>query len=101
MRRIIGMLCACLVWAGGVSAAEIPQYNVEESCKEIANGSNLMELSCRKVEMAAYKRLQEKEIPSDILSHCDEIAAFGGTGTYSLLESCVKQELRAKRELGK
>lgn len=53
--------------------------------------------SCVEMEQQAYDGLKHRwsSIPAGTRSHCDEVARFGGAGSYSILESCVQMEQEA------
>jgi hypothetical protein len=50
-------------------------------------------------EQSAYDTLkvQWPTLSGGIRSHCNQIATFGGTGSYSLLHACIEQETAAAR----
>lgn len=102
MRKIV-ILAACLVaYTCTVQAAELPQYDIKATCKEIADfggHSNVIELQCRKDEQAAARRLTKRDVPVSIMQTCDEVSRTMGEGSYTILEQCIKDELKAKEQL--
>jgi len=78
--------------------AEMPHYDVERYCTEIASlggsMSQMMLQSCYTQEQTAYNALKPRwdSLPEAMRTYCDQIAAVGGGGSYMMLESCVKQE---------
>lgn len=88
--------------AGPVLAADIPAYDIKETCREISaagGGSKMIELQCRKDEAASQKRLQKSSIPADTMRTCDQISRMLGAGSYMILEQCIKDELDAAAQL--
>ena len=92
---IAGMLVA------GPTLADMPRFDVEAHCKEIASYggsfSESLNRSCFDMEQAAYDSLKPDwdGLPSAMQLHCEDIARYAGSGSYSLLESCVQQEAKA------
>jgi hypothetical protein len=95
MTRLLALVA--FLWAGA-AAAEMPRYQVEAHCKEIASfgGSYSASLfnACFDMEQVAYNGLKPRwdRLPHAMRGHCDDIASFGGPGSYALLESCVQME---------
>ncbi|MCK2183638.1 hypothetical protein [Halomonas getboli] len=88
-------------FAGSAFAADIPRFDVEAHCGQVASisgdSSNMLYNSCIDMEQSAYNGLkgQWSGLPSNIQSHCQDVASVGGPGSYSLLESCVQMEVSA------
>jgi len=103
MRRPIkGQLIACgAVVIAMPALAEMPRYDVEAHCREIASFSGdysaMMYDGCFDMEQAAYDTLKVRwdGLPATMRSHCDQIATFAGAGSYSMLEGCVQMEEQA------
>lgn len=92
----------CLaLWSGASFAGEIPRFDVETQCEQIAGFggefSNSTYNGCIAMEQSAYDRLKQSwdSIPSGIRSQCIEIATFGGPGSYSTLGGCIDMETQA------
>ncbi|WP_148254850.1 hypothetical protein [Aidingimonas lacisalsi] len=87
--------------SGVVSAQDVPKYDVESHCQEVADigggSSNTMYNSCIDMEQSAYDGLKGvwESVPASTREHCDQVASVGGAGSYSLLESCVDMETSA------
>ncbi|MAK54385.1 MAG: hypothetical protein CML17_00795 [Pusillimonas sp.] len=83
------------------SASEMPRYDVEAQCKQIAsmggNTSAVMLNSCMDMEQKAYNNLKASwnEIPENTQRQCHEVASIGGNGSYTMLESCIEMETQA------
>jgi hypothetical protein len=47
---------------------------------------------------ALYSPLQAiwDKLPNDARKHCAEVARFGGNGSYSLLNACIKREVEPR-----
>ena len=102
MRGLFGALALVMCMAGPVLAAEIPAYDINATCREIAaagGGSKVIELQCRKDEAASQKRLQKASVPADTMQTCDQISQTLGAGSYMILEQCIKDELDAAAQL--
>lgn len=98
----IGIHCALLTSA---HAGELPRYDVKAWCHELAtSGGSFSEVlygTCMDQEQSAYNQLKEKwtTAPAKTRQWCDELArAGGGAGSYTLLQTCLDQELRAADE---
>lgn len=102
MKSLFGALALVICMAGPALAADIPAYDIKETCREIAaagGGSKMIELQCRKDEAASQKRLQKASVPADTMRTCDQISQTLGAGSYMLLEQCIKDELDAAAQL--
>ena len=102
MKGLLGALALVMCTAGPVLAADIPTYDIKETCREIAaagGGSKVIELQCRKDETASQARLQNASVPADTMKTCDQIAQTLGAGSYMILEQCIKDELDAAAQL--
>lgn len=88
----------------GASRAEMPTYDVERHCAEIASfggsPSEFLRRSCFRLEQSAYDALKPRwdALPASMRRHCDSVARFNGSGSFSLLKSCVEMEGRAGQE---
>ena len=53
--------------------------------------------SCMDMEQTAYDNLKPKwaAISKNIQDQCNQVASMGGSGSYSLLEQCIKMETDA------
>ena len=108
MKRIVclvAMICCCCLLAAG-ARAEMPNYDVDAHCKEIASlggeSSQLMLNACYKQEQAAYDQLKPTwdQLPAAMRAHCDRIASLGGGGSFLMLNACVDQEQQAAQQNG-
>lgn len=93
---------AALVFGSAAAhAADMPRYDVEAQCKQVASmggsTSSMMMNSCMDTEQSAYDNLKAKwtDIPDNIRKQCDQVASVGGTGSYMMLEQCVQMETKA------
>lgn len=99
MRFLMTVLTALLPLAA--SAAEMPRFDVEAHCEQVASisgdSSNMLYNSCIDMEQTAYNGLkgQWSSLPANIENHCRDVASVTGPGSYSLLESCVDMEVSA------
>jgi|GEM_PF-2769726 len=98
----IALVFACLaLWSGVSFAGEIPRFDVEASCEQLASlggeFSNTLFNSCIAGEQSAYDGLKGawNSIPAGIRSQCVELATLGGPGSYTLLDSCIGMEMQA------
>ena len=76
-----------------------PNYDAEAHCKEVASSySAFMDNACLAQEQSAYDGLKAAwaNLPADAREHCDEVARFGGKGTYFMLKACIDQEMQAR-----
>lgn len=97
------LLSAALLAVGStaVAAAEMPRYDVEAQCGQVAslggNKSPMMMNSCMDTEQSAYDSLKGMwaEVPDNIQKQCDQVASLGGAGSYMMLEQCIKMETQA------
>ncbi|MEZ5769286.1 MAG: hypothetical protein R3D80_17655 [Paracoccaceae bacterium] len=98
MRLLLGPLAALL---GSPALADMPRYDVEAYCKEVAGFggeySELMYDGCFEMEQAAYNDLKPRwdGLGATLRSYCDQVATFAGGGSYSMLEGCVQMEEQA------
>lgn len=88
-----------LVLTAPAIGQEMPRFDVEKHCREVAdfsNGSSVLYNSCISMEQEAYDKRKRtwQDLPSQTREHCTEIASFTG-GSYSLLDSCIGMELEA------
>ncbi|SDI54042.1 hypothetical protein SAMN05216272_111105 [Pseudomonas panipatensis] len=51
------------------------------------------------MEQSAYNELKPTwgRIPETMQSHCTMVAKASGAGSYMILQSCIEQELEAKK----
>lgn len=51
------------------------------------------------MEQSAYNRLKPvwDTLSTAMKNHCDQVATFGGGGSYSILSGCVDQEISAAK----
>ena len=59
--------------------------------------------SCIDQEQGAYNNLKDRwaSLSDRIQGYCDEVASFGGPGSYTMLESCVQMESSAANNRSK
>jgi hypothetical protein len=95
---------AALLLVAGTAHAEMPNYNVQASCTEVAEltgafSETLMQ-GCLKMEQSAYNALKPTwdSLPAEMRTSCTEVAEITGHGSYSLLHGCVKMEQSASRK---
>ena len=93
----IAVFAAVVIWASP-ALAEIPHFDVEGRCDEVAGFggtySNAMFNFCINAEQDAYDALKAywASLPPTIQEHCKEIATFGSPGSYEMLKFCVDEE---------
>lgn len=104
MKRIaLAITLTTMLWSPA-SATELPRYDVEGHCKQVAAmggaASAMLENSCMDMEQTAYNNLKKSwdGISAQARSHCDQVASFGGGGSYNLLESCIEMETKAAEQ---
>lgn len=100
MKRVIVSVAALLAAQSPVVAQEIPRYDPEKYCRDVANaigGSAVIYNSCVGMEQSAYDALKARwtGLPVRPREYCDEVAKAIG-GTYQILSSCIDQELQAQ-----
>jgi hypothetical protein len=80
------------------SAQDVPRYGTEAHCQRVAafNGtfSQSTYETCLNTEQAAALALQARwrSIPPSARDHRDRFAAYGGEGSYLVLQTCVDME---------
>lgn len=95
---LIVVLCSAAIPA---EAQDVPRFNVESHCKQVASFggsySASLDKSCFDMEQSAYDKLKANwtDHTSSARRHCIEVSSFGGPGSYSLLESCLQMETKA------
>jgi hypothetical protein len=100
MRVLLIALALCAMGAPA-DAQDVPRFDVEKHCKEVASFggsySASMDKSCFDMEQAAYDKVKAgwPDETASARRHCTEIASFGGAGSYSMLESCLTMESKA------
>jgi|SRR5690625_2784731 len=99
MRAIIVPL-AIFGLLGVAYAAELPRYDVEGHCNEVASvsgGSSMIKNSCMDMEQSAYNALKVKwsSTSEKIKAHCNDVARVTG-GSYTILQSCIEMEESAE-----
>lgn len=99
MLKVLILAAAALAAPLAASADELPRYDVETHCEEVAEfggGSHSLYNSCVQMEQGSYNNLRGEwaSVEAGVRQHCDEVATFTG-GSYQLLESCVQMETRA------
>ena len=102
MKVLLGASVLVMCMAGAALAADIPAYDINKTCGEVAaagGGSKVIELQCRKDEAASQKRLQKASVPADTMRTCDQISRTMGAGSYTILEQCIRDELDAAAQL--
>lgn len=77
-------------------ADNIPRYNVENYCQEVADisgGSAMIYNGCIDIEQQSYNSLKSEwiGISPKSKSYCDEVATISG-GSYSILKGCIDME---------
>ncbi len=103
MKQIIIALPLTLFAPGLAFASDIPRYDPESWCEEVASMgggmSHTLKGACLQQEQTAYDHLKPQwaDIPAATRSWCDEVARTGATGTYVLLKSCIQQELESRK----
>lgn len=83
----------------GAHANQMPRYNPEAYCQQVANfsgGSSMIFNGCIDMEQKSYNNLKRiwVSIPSRTQNYCDEVASTTG-GSYSILEGCIDMEIEA------
>ncbi|MCW5737338.1 MAG: hypothetical protein KIS73_24645 [Enhydrobacter sp.] len=104
------MLVRLILFAAAMAAispaarAEMPSYDVEAYCKNIAEvggtPSQATRNGCLRMEQSAYDGLKKSwdTLPGEMRAYCNGIATVGGTGSYSTLSGCIRMEQDAKRK---
>lgn len=89
------------VLAMSANAAELPRYDVEAHCNQVASmggtSSSTLLNGCMDMEQKAYDALKGtwEQIPDKARQHCEQVASFGGDGSYNLLKGCIDMEMKA------
>lgn len=100
MKLPLMLLTLCAI-AAPAAAQDVPRFDVEKHCKQVASFggsySASMDKSCFDMEQAAYDKVKAgwSDETASARRHCTEVASFGGAGSYSMLDSCLKMESRA------
>ncbi|PAU76547.1 hypothetical protein [Halomonas salipaludis] len=101
MKRLILAVAAALALPAMAHAQDIPRYDVEDHCEQVAgfggSFSNSTYNGCIQMEQSAYNGLRDQwqQLPASIRQHCNDVASFGGAGSYSTLQGCVQMEVSA------
>lgn len=82
-------------------ASEIPRYNPEAYCRQVANvsgGSSMIFNGCLDMEQESYNNLKRiwVSIPNRTKEYCHEVASISGR-SYSILEGCIDMEIDSIR----
>lgn len=99
--RLLPILITLSALTMPAMAQEVPRFDVEKHCKEVASFggsySASMDKSCFDMEQAAYDKLKAgwSGETTSARRHCTEVASFGGAGSYSMLQSCLTMESKA------
>lgn len=98
MRKILLFTLLTLPYTG-VQAKEMPRYDPEAYCQQVANvsgGSSMIFNGCIDMEQQSYNNLKSvwASIPNRTKNYCDKVASVAG-GSYSILEGCIDMELEA------
>lgn len=77
-------------------AGDIPRYNVEAYCKQVADisgGSSMIYNGCIDMEQEAYNSLKPlwSSVRGQQQNYCDDVAEISG-GSYSILKGCIDME---------
>ncbi|MDD4701980.1 MAG: hypothetical protein PHI96_07125 [Desulfovibrio sp.] len=78
----------------------VPAFDIEAYCKDIAQGSHVIESGCTEGEHEAKNAIASMtDVPENTLRHCTEVAQTG-RGSYTVMRSCIETERNAKKQLG-
>lgn len=93
MKKILFAVALCLA---SPVVAEIPRYNAEGYCQQVAavSGSSAMIFKgCMDMEQQSYNTLKPiwSRIPAQSKSYCDDVSRVSG-GSYSILQGCIEME---------
>lgn len=82
-----------LMLVGGAEAADLPRYDVEGYCEDIASGSHDMFNFCIEEEQKSYNQLRDQSdsIDPQTMNYCSDIAG----SSYDMLLFCVEEETSA------
>jgi hypothetical protein len=104
MRPLWAVLVGVLVTpalSGGLSAQELPRFDVNTHCQEVAGVGGVYSASlfgsCMDMEQTAYDGLKAEwaALPMVARQHCIQVATVAGPGSYSILQSCIQMETQA------
>lgn len=101
IRALSTVLAATVCLVSTAQAQNIPRYNVENYCQQVAEvsgGSAMIFIGCMEMEQQAYNVLKPAwaELPGKSRSYCDEVARISG-GSYSVLQGCMEMETDAAK----
>ena len=103
-----GLLAGCAAATDGPkkmgknrqTAGAVPDFDLEAYCKQVAQGSHVIESGCVEGEHEAKAAIAGMtDVPENTLRHCTEVAQTG-RGSYIVMHSCIKTELNAKKHMG-
>lgn len=81
-----------------------PLFDVNTHCRNIAGlGSNYsaqIDNFCIAQEQEEYYQVKRnwRTYPKSAIEYCVSVSTFGGTGSYELLNYCLKEEVQALRD---
>ena len=82
------------------TAGAVPDFDIEAYCKQVAQGSHVIESGCVNGEHEAKTAIASMtDVPENTLRHCTEVAQTGRE-SYMVMHSCIKMELNAKKHTG-
>jgi hypothetical protein len=99
--KIASLVAFFATMASSALAHELPRFNVETHCKQVAgfggSYSATIDKSCFDMEQDAYDKLKQiwPSVAAKTQKHCATVAGFGGSDSYSILQSCVQMETSA------
>ncbi len=80
---------------GSTSVNADPYYNINKYCRSVADGSYMLEKSCRDSEHEAKNKVLNRYVPKRIFKYCNEVS----DDSYMLLESCIDMEIKSKNKV--
>lgn len=99
LRVAIAAVFAGLMAVPVARAQDMPRYDVEAYCQEVAEfsgGSEMIFNGCMEMEQDAYnsRKAEWASLPGKARDYCDEVAEFSG-GSYAILDGCLDMETEA------
>lgn len=100
-KRLRAGFCLAIILAlcSYVRAAELPRYDAEAYCHNVASASPyysaILKGACLDKEQESYDaiKLNWSTFPEQARSYCDRVATVSGNGSYTMLKACIEEEM--------
>lgn len=97
--RWLFLILAILFTAAPASAFDLPRYDVDSYCQQVAQvsgGSATIYNGCIEMEQSAYNDLKQSwaSVPEKTAKYCNRVARTSN-GSYTILQGCIDMEMDA------